>query len=396
MDVRKRLTTGPPSGSRKMPRLSQFIAAHADEITAAWAAFATSLPSTGQMDITALRDHAKGMLDVISADLETPQTEQQRDRKSRGFADRVDRPTQASKHGHGRAERGFSVESTVAEFRALRASVLSLWVAQQREAGPSELEEMRRFNEAIDQAIAESLAQYTKDINAARERLLAVLGHDLRTPISAILMSSRVLLDEGGLRETQLELLTVIERGARRMTYLIDDLLDLSLTGFGDAMPVHRASTDLGELAHEVVNEVNTTSPKTRIHVKTSGSLIGDWDRKRLGEALTNLLSNAIAHGTPGKPISVAASGDGDGSVMLAVTNQGLAIPRDQISGLFSAMKRTAADRADRRHLGLGLYVVNRIVEAHGGTMDVRSSDEHGTTFRMTLPRHAAPDPAKS
>src|SRR5262249_37338275 len=140
------------------------------------------------------------MLNVIADDLETPQTEEERSRKSRGLSDTNEKtPTEASQHGRGRAEHGFSIESTLAEFRALRASVISLWVAEQGEAGPAELEEMRRFNEAIDQAVAESVAQYSRDVNTARDRYLAVLGHDLRTPVGAILTSSRVLIDEGGL-----------------------------------------------------------------------------------------------------------------------------------------------------------------------------------------------------
>src|SRR5262245_15568581 len=379
-----------------MPQLSAYISKHNQEILDAWESFANELPTTKRMGVAALRDNAQGILNVIVADLDAPQSEQQRDRTSRGLEDTRGRPlTAASEHGRGRAEHGFSSESTVAEFRALRASVITLWLQQQQDIARPDLEELRRFNEAIDQAIAESLAQYTHDVNTARDRFLAVLGHDLRTPVSAILMSSRVLLEEGDLTAAQTEMLDVMERSARRMTHLIDDLLDLALAGFGAAFPLHRSSTGLGALVREVGAEVSTTSPGARITVETDGQLVGQWDRGRLAEALTNLLSNAVAHGSPGKPITVKACGDGDVKVSVAVTNEGRGIPRDQLGDLFNPMKRAPADRGDRRHLGLGLYIVNRIVEAHGGSVDVRSSDEEGTTFRITIPRDGTPNRAK-
>jgi signal transduction histidine kinase len=380
--------------STTMPQLSRFIAEHSEKILDAWEAFAKKLPTTQRVDVGALRDHAQGILNVIVADLDTPQTEEHRDRKSRGLED-TDGQTQtaASEHGRGRAEHGFSSESTVAEFRALRASVISLWMKQQPVIARAELEEMRRFNEAIDQAIAESLAQYSHDVNAARDRFLAVLAHDLRTPVSAILLSSRVLLEEGGLTHEQDEMLSVMERSAQRMTHLIDDLLDLAFAGFGEAFPLHRARTDLGALVREVGDEVKTTARGARIDVETSGPLVGHWDQRRLAEALTNLLSNAVAHGAPGKPIMVNACGDGDVRVTIDVTNEGRPIPGEQMSSLFNPMKRATGGGTDRRHLGLGLYIVNRIVEAHGGSIDVRSSNEHGTTFRITIPRDGAPKP---
>jgi signal transduction histidine kinase len=372
-----------------MPRLSFFITEHSHEILDAWEAFARELPATKRMDVATLRDHAQRMLDAIVAALEAPQREEQRDRKLREREDaHGETLTAASEHGRCRAEHGYSNDSTLAEFRALRASVIRLWLKHQHDVGRAELEEMRRFNEAIDEAIAESLAQYSADVNDARDRILATLGHDLRTPVNAMLISSRVLLAESEGGNASHELLDVIERSAHRMTHLINDLLDLALARGGDTMRLHRASTDLGALVREVGAEVATASPGAPITIETSGALIGEWDRTRLGEALTNLLGNAVAHGSPGKPITVTASGDGDVNVTVAITNEGGAIPRDRIMGLFNP---PTADAAERKHLGLGLYIVNKIVEAHGGSIYVRSSNEHGTTFRITIPRHGTP-----
>lgn len=380
-----------------MPRLSVFITEHAEEILAAWEAFAKDLSGATTIDLPALRDHADAMLNVIVADLETPQTDKERDRKAHGLLDaaRDGTLTAASEHGRGRAEHGFSVESMVAEFRALRESVITLWLRdQQGGAGPSELEEVRRFNEAIDQAIAEALAQYTHVVESARDRFLAVLGHDLRAPLSAVVTSTRFLLDEGNLKGEQRDMLAGVERSGRRMTQLIEDLLQLAVTRLG-GLPLRRTRTDLGLLVREVGAEVSAISPTAQIDIETSGTLVGEWDRPRLSQAFTNLLTNALEYGSPGKPISVIAHGDGDKGVTVEVTNQGAAIPRDQLASLFTPMKPAAADRRDRRHLGLGLYIVDRVIDAHGGSIKVRSSDEHGTTFTVTLPRDGAQIPAK-
>ena len=372
-----------------MPRLSDFINEHSGEILDAWEAFAKELPAKRPLDVSALRDHAQAMLGVIAKDLETPESDNERDRKSRGLSDDTGdgKKTAASEHGLGRAEHGFTAESTLAEFRALRASVIELWVKQQQAAGPSELEEMRRFNEAIDQAIAESIAEFTKEVEGARDRFLAVLGHDLRSPLGAILTSSRFLLEEGELSETQQRLIGSMEKSGERMAKLVDDLLDLALTRFGGSIPLRRESIDLGALVRDVATEVGTSSPESEIDVKTDATLSGEWDRTRLSQALSNLLTNAVEHGTRGKPVNVTVSGGADDTVCVAIENEGEAIPKDQVKGLFSPMK-SSPGRRDRRHLGLGLYIVDKIVEAHGGRIDVQSSAATGTTFSITLPRH--------
>jgi len=368
-----------------MPPLSGFIRAHREEILAAWERFARAQPSAASMNVDALRDHAGAMLDAIARDLETPETEQQRAEKALGSHDAGSAAmTAASKHGVGRAASGFSVDSMLAEFRALRASVIELWRKQERQAGPDELEDMTRFNEAIDQAIAESMSRYTTEIETARDRFFAVLGHDLRTPLGVILTSSQFLLDSGQLNEMQRPVVEGMERSGHRMIELVKDLLDLALTHMGSGIPVKRATMDLGDLLHDVVAEVAATSDR-RIEIETTGSLEGAWDRARLAQALGNLVGNAVQHGSAHAPIRVVGRGDEPRTVTVSVVNDGAPIPADQIGGLFDAMKATS--NGDRRHLGLGLYIVAKIIEAHGGTVDVQSSAAEGTTFVVSLPR---------
>jgi len=374
-----------------MPRLSQFIREHREEILAAWQKFARERPGAASMDVAALHGHARAMLDTIVGDLETPETEEQRAEKSRGARNqaRDAEMTAASKHGLGRAESGFSVESTLAEFRALRASVISLWRERQSRAGPDELEEMTRFNEAIDQAIIESITRYTHEVETTRDRFFAVLGHDLKTPLSAIITSAQLLLESTGLTEAQRAIIAGMERSGHRMAQLVRDVLDLALTRLGTGIPIRRAEMDMGVLIRDMVAEAAASRPGSRIEVETSGPLGGVWDRARLAQALTNLIGNAMQHGSRNAPIKLTACGDEPSMVTVSVTNEGPPIPSEQIGGLFKAMKGSPDDR-DRRHLGLGLYIVDKIVEAHGGSIDVRSSEAEGTTFAISLPRRSA------
>lgn len=381
-----------------MSSLSAFIRQHNEQILHEWEAFARALPPAGaSMDVAALRDHARAMLDVIAADLDTPQTARRQAEKSKGLDDVAEgaKRSAAAEHGSGRAASGFTVVQMVAEFRALRASVVRLWTAQRRTLGAAEVEELIRFNEAIDQAVAESLARYSRDIDATRERFLAILGHDLRNPLGAIATSTRFLLETGGSAAEQTQLIRGIENAGHRMTRLVADLLELALSRLGDDMPINRTTFDLGMMVRDVVAEVSASYPRARIETQLDGDLRGQWDRARLAQALINLVGNAVQHGAADAPIIVEARHDA-GDTILAVHNQGRAIPAEKLDDIFDGLKPGADGSRDRRHLGLGLFIVDKIVKAHGGTIEVQSAEESGTTFTIRLPRSSAPEDARA
>ena len=374
-----------------MADLSTFIKEHTEEILTEWETFARSLPMGASMDVPALRDHAKAMLDVIARDLEETQTSHQQDAKARGASDADQRTarTAATEHGSGRAQSGFTVNQMVAEFRALRASVLRLWGKQPGPKGEAELEEMVRFNEAIDQAIAESLARYTQDIDQTKERFLAILGHDLRTPLGAIIMSAQFILECGELVEPYRGLVDRIGKSSRRMNQMVADLLDFSRTRLGDTIPIARAEMDVASMLNDVISEVAASYPDFKLEVEATGELHGVWDCARLTQAMTNLIGNAAQHGSDATPISVTARGEAH-EVIIAVHNDGPPIPDELVGRIFQPMKQSRSNFGNRRHLGLGLYIVDRIVAAHRGRIDVASSEEHGTTFTVRLPRHVS------
>ena len=378
-----------------MHRLSTFIRENIEPILAEWEEFARTLPRGEAMDITALRDHASDMLRVIADDLDLPQTAEEEAEKARGNSDAQTGivTSAAQEHGAGRAESGFTVGQMVAEFRALRASVMRLWSQAHDDTATTDLRDMIRFNEAIDQAIAESITRYAEDVGQSKERFLAILGHDLRNPVGAVITSTSFMLDNakqcGDLPQPYLSLTEGVARSGRRMHQMVADLLEFARVSFGQTIPIQRVSMDLEPLVRDVVAEVRASSPEREIRTEFIGDLRGEWDRDRLFQALTNLVGNAIQHGSTGKPVFIAVRGTPDG-VTIAVRNEGPTIGSEQRARLFQGMNGVMPrDGRDRRHLGLGLYIVDKIVTAHGGTIDVQSTDQEGTTFTLTLPRTA-------
>lgn len=371
-------------------RLADFIEANREPIMAEWQAFAlTCTPASASMDNAALRDHASDMLTVIAADLKTPQNKHEQAEKSKGNAPEDAEKTAAERHGADRAESGFTTDQMVSEYRALRASVIRLWTKAQGELSASELEDLTRFNEAIDQSLAESITRYTQDLDHSKEMFLAILGHDLRTPLGAVMMSAEFMLETKELKEPHLTLTSRISSSAKRMNQMIGALLDFTRSRLGGGIPIERAKMNMGKAVHDVVDEMAAAHPDRTIKIDARGALEGEWDCARMSQVLANLLGNALEHGSPRTNATVDVHGD-DNELTIAVHNRGTPIPSDQLNGIFNPMKRTemnAAGSGSPGNLGLGLYIAERIVNAHKGRIDVESSEEAGTTFTVHLPR---------
>jgi signal transduction histidine kinase len=369
--------------------LATFIRENTDPILAEWEAFARTLARDSPVDVAALREHAGVMLEEIASDIETPQSKREQSAKSRGLRQDTQRDSSAAlaaaELGRDRAGSGFTVVEMMAEFRALRASVTRLWIEQSSEFGRAELQALVRFNEAIDQAVAYSLERYVGDIEQTRQRFLAILSHDLRNPLSAIGAASSFLEELGELDEEKTKLVTMIHSATTRMTHLVDDMLELARTRLGEAIPIQRAEVEIGKLVDTVVAEIRASYGDATIEVESRGNLVGRWDAARLAQALANLITNAVQHGDSAEPVHVAARGD-DKEVAIEVRNSGPPIPNERLARIFDAPKPGRRASGDRRHLGLGLFIVNKIVEGHGGTIDVSSADA-ATTFTIHLPR---------
>jgi signal transduction histidine kinase len=376
-------------------RLAEFIRTDREAIVAEWEAFArTCLPASGTMDVAALRDHANEMLTVIAADLATAQDPHAQVEKSRGAAPDSPEATAAGEHGARRAQSGFTVEQMVAEYRALRASVLRLWTRAVGALTAEDVDDLTRFNEAIDQALAESIARFDQDVEQAKEIFLAILGHDLRTPLGAIYSSAAFMLETGELEEPHRTLTTRIAASARRATAMVGDLLDFTRSRLGGGIPIVRAEMSLGRVVRAAVDEVAAIHPGCRIEVDTRGEQRGHWDAARLSQAFGNLVGNAVQHGGDGFMVSVHVRTEDHGTAV-AVHNRGAVIPPEQLDGIFNPMKaRHAAAPSGggpTGSLGLGLFIAEQIVSAHDGHIAVESSAAHGTTFTVYLPRQPQP-----
>ena len=375
-------------------RLADFILANREPILAEWEAFArTCAPASGSMDIVALRDHASEMLTVIATDLATPQGGHAQGEKSKGRAPdpESDSLTAAEEHGAGRAESGFTVEQMISEYRALRASVIRLWTKVQGELRSADVEDLTRFNEAIDQSLAESITRYTQDLDQSKEMFLAILGHDLRTPLGAVITSAKFMLETHELKEPHATLTSRIVSSSTRMNHLVGDLLDFTRSRLGGGIPIAREGMSMGKVVHDVVNEMAAAHPDRTIEVNARGGLEGEWDCARISQVLTNLIGNALEHGGARAHVTVDVRGD-EKEVAIAVHNDGGAIPAERLNGIFNPMKgkesagKGAATGASD-NLGLGLYIAERIVNAHKGRIDVESAKGRGTTFTVHLPR---------
>jgi signal transduction histidine kinase len=376
-------------------RLADFILSHRAAILAEWEAFAkTCSPASASMGITALSDHASGILTAIAEDLKTPQGALEQSEKSKGHAPTLAsaQQTAAEKHGTGRAESGFTLDQMVAEYRALRASVIRLWSKGQGEVSQTDLDDVTRFNEAIDQSLVESITRFTHDLDQSKEMFLAILGHDLRTPIGAVMTSAKFMLETKELPEPHLTLTSRILSASTRMNHMVGALLDFTRSRLGGGIPIVRAPMNMGKLIHDVANELSAAHPKRTIRVSARGSLEGEWDCARISQVASNLIGNALEHGSERTIVKVEVWGD-EKEVVIAVHNRGRAIPEKELDGIFTAMKRKDASLTSgdgpSANLGLGLYIADQIVQAHKGRIDVDSSDEQGTTFTVHLPRKA-------
>jgi signal transduction histidine kinase len=380
-------------------RLAEFIATNSEPILLEWVAFAKSCgPAAKLMDEAALRDHASEMLKAFVVDLRTSQSAAEQTEKSKGNSDTTaaDPDTPAEVHGAGRAWSGFTVGEMVSEYRALRASVIRLWIRASGTLSGTDLDDLVRFNEAIDQALAESITRYTEDLDHSKEMFLAVLGHDLRTPLGAVIMATQFMLDTGELVEPNLTLITRIAHSSARMNHMVDDLLDFTRSQLGSGVPIVRADMDMAKSVRHAVDEVEAAQPKCIFEMSTSGDVRGAWDEARMGQVFANLLSNAAQHGAPGRPISISLRGEAE-EVVVIVHNFGKVIPPSEIFGIFSPFKRLkpgAPAVPDSSNLGLGLFIADRIVHAHSGTIDVHSSANAGTSFTVRLPRNPTAPPA--
>jgi signal transduction histidine kinase len=373
-------------------RLSQFIDREMEAILSEWDKFAAAqLPAAAAMNSAALRDHAEEILRAVAKDIMTPQSAEEQSRKSKGRAIRVvGAPnTAAETHAFLRAQNGFEINQMAAEYRALRASVLHLWAAADN-PDVTDYTDMVRFNEAIDQAVAESVAFFGAKLSEERNLFLGMMGHDMRNPLHVIQMSASFLaqLDLGN--RVSVAAARIVKSGAQ-LKALLDDLIDFNRTNLGLGIHIAPIGVNLAPFFADALDQLRASHSERQIELQVMGDVSGTWDPHRLQQVLNNLVLNALKYGMRDAPVEVKIVGTA-GEVEFGVHNRGPRIESSTLNHIFDPLVRGKEARSISKSdgsLGLGLYIAREITVAHGGDIAVRS-DEIETVFTVRLPRLSA------
>ncbi|MGF7160649.1 hypothetical protein FHS85_002280 [Rhodoligotrophos appendicifer] len=236
-------------------------------------------------------------------------------------------------------------------------------------------------------AVSEAALIDAKEAAVLREQFVAVLGHDLRNSVAAIQGGAR-LLEKRELDEKGRYIVQQVGDSARRMERLISDVLDFARGRLGGGIALNfKPKTDVRALIERVVNEVRMAWPDRHIAIGGDAALSMTCDPERISQLLSNLLANAISHGSPDGTVEVEARFEGD-SFALSVANSGKPIAADALPQLFQPFKRRS-EGVPQAGLGLGLYIASSIAKGHGGRLDVASTPAR-TSFRLVIPRDQA------
>jgi signal transduction histidine kinase/CheY-like chemotaxis protein len=399
-------------------RLADFILANVEPILVEWESFARSIwPNGVTADPAELRDEAEDILHATAVDMQSDQTGAQQAEKSKGASRAGDEGaglTRASAtHGSGRVASGFELWAVIAEYRALRASVLRLWRESEPAPDLRDIDDVTRFNESIDQSLTHAVRSYVDQVerdraallaneqasrkeaeaaNRAKDMFLATLSHEMRTPLNAIMGWLSLLRHEQAKPSRYQEGLKVIERNTTAQVQLIDDLLDVSRIVAGK-MRVDIHPCELTDVINAGVNVLRPAAEARGItlNVQLDPSATGAWcDSVRIQQVVWNLVSNAVKFTPKGGRVDVTLSREQSG-FQIRVMDNGQGISSDLLPHVFDRFRQ--ADNSTRRKfagLGLGLSIVRYIVEAHGGTVEADSPGEgKGSTFTVRLPIRA-------
>ena len=372
--------------------LAGFIRRNLDSLTVEWEQYASTLPAARGLDEEALRDSSRELLAAIAAEVASvtnPQPDERPDIQRLGSAPEV--TACAHRHAVARLAQGFTLDQMASEYQALRSNVMRRWTREDP-LRPTSVEEVVRFNAALDQGWVEAMVWYGQRVETARELFLAVLSHDLRTPLGTVMMSAEMLVHDQSLNSRAASLAARIVKSGDRISRMVEDLLDFTRSRLGVRLPITVSRCELGQLVRQTIEELALAHADADLREECEEDLWGEWDPSRLCQMLSNLVGNALQHGDAGKPVEVVAAHVGD-DVVISIHNEGAPIPAEAISQVFEPLMRGNAQEGERRgrqqSLGLGLYIARQIARAHGGDIEAASSAEAGTTFTIRLPKSA-------
>lgn len=271
--------------------------------------------------------------------------------------------------------------------------MIKLWKKSKKENTPNDQNDIVRFNEAIDQALTESISYYVEKLNDSRNLFLGILTHDMRNPLGAMLMSAELVPKIGPLNPRQVVLMGQITDSGARVTEIVSHLLDITRARFGSGLPVIKGPMDFAFVGRKMVEEMQAIHPDHKFTIEISGNTEGNWDQARIAQVFSNLMGNAVQYGFKSTPISINIAGEPN-EVVVRIYNDGAPINPEKIGQIFDSLVRIAENgtndnKGQTANLGLGLFITKEIVVAHGGTITVASTEKEGTTFTACFPRNS-------
>jgi len=374
--------------------LSSFILSHIEEILVEWDAFAKTLqPASQNMSGIELRDHGNRILERVAKEIELSETPKEKDDKSKGLApDAANTDTAAGEHGTERQLAGFTMLQLISEYRSMRASVLKLWM-DNLSSNERTSEQILRFNEAIDKALAESALTFHQQANRTRDTFLAVLGHDLRGPLATMTVAGSYLIRPDVGTDGTFVIGTRVKKSAATMSAIVNDLLQYSQIQLGGKIPITRSLADIGAICGAAVDDARASNPDCNFELETSGELFDDFDAQRLQQVFANLLNYAALYRGRINTVQIAASGSAD-AITVQVRNHGPVIHPESLKAIFDPWNQHHSKpwhgNQQSPSSGLALFISREITESHGGTLIVESSPSVGSVFTVSFPRQAS------
>ena len=388
-------------------RLSAFIEQHKESIVQSWEDFARTItPSALTMDSKGLRDHIGLILDTIIVDLDTAQSPREQSEKSWGEAPEANVPSHAQAHAADRLASGYTVVQLISEFRAMRASVLRLWAANSPAVVWSDAGDVTRFNEAVDQALAESVMRYIflvesaiqvqkmaetelRQSNQHKDNFLAMLAHELRNPLAPIRIAAQLLSTSPGNDVLVRQVSAIINRQMSHLTHIVDDLLDVSRLTRG-MVELRTEPLNVKQIVSSAVEQaqalIEAHHHQLILKLGSTPAFV-EGDKTRLVQVLSNLLNNAAKYTPPHGEIVLSLEAR-EGQAHLTVSDNGSGIAPGLLPHIFELF--TQAERTPDRTqggLGLGLALVKNIIALHGGKVEAKSAGlGKGSVFTVTLP----------
>jgi signal transduction histidine kinase len=378
-------------------RLSDFIRSRTSEIVQEWEKFArTCLPAASAMDDERLRDHVVELLEFIAKDMDSPQNDLEQAEKAAGRGPKSSADSKGEEHAVVRVAEGFTIDQVVGEFRALRASVLHLRAKEP--ATESDVAEITRFNESIDQVLSESVARHTKlvadvlrDANRQKDEFISTLSHELRNPLSAISSCAQILASSETKDPMVARVVDMLSRQTGHLSRLLEDLLDVARIS-RQRIILKMEAADIRTCVQDALDANSQLIAQKRQVTKVgmpSMPLTMQIDCTRIAQVLSNLVNNAAKYSTTGSTIKVSLTIEADHAA-IRVKDDGVGIEPELLPHMFDAFYANQTGNLAKQGLGIGLWLSRQLIEMQGGTITVHSEGPGtGAEFCVRLPLQA-------